>query len=130
VAQLAGVTLLGMDELREAVSMATVERQAEVEAVLAIVAEELDRYRAALRGRGAAPVIAALRSRLEQLRVAELERQRTGTRVSDEEWARIDEASQAALAKLLHHPTVLLKETAGTPRGERLVEALRVLFDL
>jgi len=130
VAQLPGVTLLGMDELREAVSMATVERQAEVEAVLAIVAEELDRYRAALRGRGAAPVIAALRSRLEALRVAELERQRAGIEASDEEWARIDEASQAALAKLLHHPTVLLKETAGTPRGERLVEALRVLFDL
>jgi len=34
------------------------------------------------------------------------------------------------LAKLLHEPTVLLRETAGTARGERLVEALRLLFDL
>jgi glutamyl-tRNA reductase len=63
--------------------------------------------------------------------VAELERQRTLQRqMSEGEWAKIDEASQAALAKVLHHPTMLLKETAGTPRGERLVEALRVLFDL
>ncbi len=45
-AELPGVTLLGMDELRGAVSRATDERQAEVDAVLAIVAEELDRYRA------------------------------------------------------------------------------------
>ena len=129
-AEIAGVTVLGMDELREAVSVATIERQAEVSAVLGIVAEELDRYRAAVRGRSAAPVIAALRSRLEALRVTELERQRAAVSMTEQEWAKIDEASQAALAKLLHHPTVLLKETAGTQRGERLVEALRALFDL
>ncbi len=34
------------------------------------------------------------------------------------------------MAKLLHEPTVAVKEAAGTPRGERLVEALRALFDL
>jgi glutamyl-tRNA reductase len=34
------------------------------------------------------------------------------------------------MATLLHEPTMLLKETAGTPRGDRLVEALRILFDL
>lgn len=130
-ASLAGVTVLGMDELREAVSRVTEERHAEVDDVLAIVAEELDRYRAAERGRGAAPVIAALRARLESLRVAELERQRSLQRgLSPKDWAKIDEASQAALAKLLHQPTMLLKETAGTPRGQRLVEALRALFDL
>jgi hypothetical protein len=31
---------------------------------------------------------------------------------------------------MLHEPTILLKESAGTSRGERLVEALRILFDL
>jgi glutamyl-tRNA reductase len=131
VAEIPGVTVLGMDELRDAVAQVSEERHAEIDAVLAIVEEELDRYRADVRGRGAAPVIAALRAKLESLRVAELERQRPLQRqMSEEEWAKIDEASQAALAKVLHHPTMLLKETAGTPRGERLVEALRVLFDL
>jgi len=131
VAEIPGVSLLGMDELRVAVSRVSEERHAEVDAVLAIVAEDLDRYRADVRGRTAAPVIAALRARLESLRVAELEQQRSvQSGLSEEEWAKIDEAGQAALAKVLHHPTMLLKETAGTPRGERLVEALRVLFDL
>jgi glutamyl-tRNA reductase len=42
----------------------------------------------------------------------------------------VDVATRAAMAKMLHEPTMRLKETAGTPRGERLVEALRILFDL
>ena len=38
--------------------------------------------------------------------------------------------TRAMVAKLLHQPDGRLKEAAGTPRGERLVEALRTLFDL
>ncbi|MDP9421216.1 MAG: hypothetical protein M3P53_13950, partial [Actinomycetota bacterium] len=34
------------------------------------------------------------------------------------------------VAKLLHQPTVRLKDAAGSLRGERLAEALRDLFDL
>ena len=34
------------------------------------------------------------------------------------------------MAKLLHEPSVALKDAAGTPRGDRLVAALRELFDL
>ena len=87
--------------------------------------------RSASRQRGAAPIIASLRARLESLRVAELERHRAQLAdLSEEEWDHVDAATRAALAKMLHEPTMLLKETAGTPRGERLVEALRILFDL
>jgi glutamyl-tRNA reductase len=50
--------------------------------------------------------------------------------VSDAQWEQIDAVTRAMVAKLLHQPTVALKDTAGTPRGERLVEALRTLFDL
>jgi glutamyl-tRNA reductase len=34
------------------------------------------------------------------------------------------------LGKLLHEPTVRLKDAAGTPQGERLAAAVRHLFDL
>ena len=34
------------------------------------------------------------------------------------------------MAKVLHEPTVQLKDAAGTPQGERLAEALRDLFDI
>ena len=63
--------------------------------------------------------------------MAELERRRAQLAdLTQEEWDQVDLATRAVLAKMLHEPTVLLKETAGTPRGERLVEALRTLFDL
>ncbi len=42
----------------------------------------------------------------------------------------VDALTRAIVAKLLHDPTVALKEAAGSVRGERLVESLRDLFDL
>ncbi len=131
VAALEGVRLLDMDTLSESVARALGDREEESVAARAIVAEEVDRYRTASRQRGAAPVISALRARLESLRVAELERHRAQLADLDEtEWEQVDASTKAALSKMLHEPTMLLKETAGTPRGERLVEALRILFDL
>jgi glutamyl-tRNA reductase len=131
VAGLGGVTLLDMDTLSASVARALGDRAEESVAALGIIAAEVERFRTASRQRGAAPVIASLRARLESLRISELERHRAPLAdLSEEEWEHVDAATRAALAKMLHEPTMLLKETAGTPRGERLVEALRILFDL
>ena len=120
-----------MDHLSSAVAQAVEERRGEADRARAIVAEDVARYRAAARARGAAPVIASLRSRLEETRTAELERRRGQFGdLAPSEWEQVDAVTRSVLAKLLHEPTVLLRETAGTARGERLVEALRLLFDL
>ena len=126
-----GVTLLDMDTLRESVTRVLGDRAEESVAARRIVDDEVERYRTASRQRGAAPIVASLRARLESLRVAELERHRAQLAdLSEAEWEHVDAATRGALAKFLHEPTMLLKETAGTPQGERLVEALRTLFDL
>jgi glutamyl-tRNA reductase len=131
VGSMRSVTLLDMDTLSESVARALGDRAEEAVAAHEIVAAEVERFRTASRQRGAAPVIASLRARLESLRVAELEKHRAQLADLDEsEWEQVDAATRAALAKMLHEPTMLLKEAAGTPRGERLVEALRILFDL
>jgi glutamyl-tRNA reductase len=131
VGSVEGVTLLDMDTLSASVARALGDRQEEAVAARHIVAAEVERFRTASRQRGAAPVIASLRARLESLRVAELERHRAQLAdLSQEEWDQVDQATRATLAKMLHEPTILLKEAAGTSRGERLVEALRILFDL
>ncbi len=44
--------------------------------------------------------------------------------------AAVEALTRGVLAKLLHEPTVRLKDAAGTPRGDRLADALRELFDL
>ena len=50
--------------------------------------------------------------------------------LDDQQWSEVEAVVGDVLAKLVHRPIVTLKEAAGTPRGERLVEALRALFDL
>jgi len=126
-----GLVLLDMEDLRAAVAEAIGGRQEEVAAASGIVSDEVERYRAASRARDAAPIVSALRSRVEDARVAELERLRSKRSDLDEaQWEQVDAVTRSLVAKLLHQPTVTLKEAAGTPRGERLVEALRALFDL
>jgi glutamyl-tRNA reductase len=129
-AGLGGVTLLDMDDLHSAVTRAIDDRRAEAASAAEIVSEELVRYRAASRARGAGPVIGALRNRMEELRAGELERLGSSGELTPAESQRVDEATRAVLAKVLHQPSVVLRESAGTPKGERLVEALRALFGL
>ena len=50
--------------------------------------------------------------------------------LSESQRQTIDSLTRSMLAKLVHEPTVVLKESAGTPRGERLVESVRTLFGL
>ncbi len=128
---LPGVTLLDMDDLRAHAESGLAERRREVAAVRTIVDEEVERYLERSTAREVAPLIAALRQQVEDLRLAELERQKSqlGT-LTDTQWETVDAATRAVVAKLLHDPTVALKDAAGTPRGERLADALRELFEL
>ncbi len=130
-ADIEGLVLLDMDVLRSAVAEALSGRQEEVAGAAGIVSDEVERYRLVSRARDVAPVVSALRARAEEARRTELDRQRSKRAdLSDAEWAQVDSVTRAMVAKLLHQPTVALKDAAGTPRGERLVETLQTLFDL
>jgi glutamyl-tRNA reductase len=127
-ADLPGVTLLDMDDLRAFADTGLAERRREATRARDIVDEEVSRYRDASTARQVAPVVTAFRDRAELLRLAEVER--LGRKLSDVERAALEALSKGLVAKLLHEPTVRLKDAAGTVRGERLAEALRELFDL
>lgn len=130
-ADLPGITLLDMDDLRAFAEAGQAERRREVAAVRTMVGEELDRYTAVSSAREVAPLVAALREQAEDVRRAELERFRSKLGELDERQLEAVEAiTHGIVAKLLHQPTVGLKDAAGTPKGERLAEALRDLFDL
>jgi glutamyl-tRNA reductase len=131
VAELPGVTLLDLDDVRGFVEAGLAERRREVQRVRAIVDEELERYAANATARQVAPTITALRDHVEALRVAELERQRI--RLDDldpKQREAVEAVTRAVLGKVLHEPTVRLKDAAGSPRGERLADALRELFGI
>ena len=131
VADLPGVALLDLDDVRAFVEAGLAERRREVARVRAIVDEERERFIDNATAREVAPTITSLRERAEALRLAELERQRGRLDSLDPKQREAVEAvTRGVLAKLLHDPTVRLKDAAGTPKGERLSDALRELFDL
>lgn len=131
VAELDGVTLLDIDDLKDFAEASLAQRRQEIGRVRAIIGEELDRYRAERSARAVAPLIAALRDQAEEIRRAELDRH--GSRLGDlapAERETLDVLTRSLVNKLLHEPTVRLKDAAGTARGELLVDALGALFDL
>jgi glutamyl-tRNA reductase len=126
-----GVTLLDMDDLRAFADAGRAGRQREVHRAQAIVDEEAARYRATWTAREVTPLVVALRRRAEGLRSAELDRfsaQLEG--LEPEQRQAVEALTEAILAKVLHGPTVRLKQAAGTPSGDRLADAVRALFDL
>jgi glutamyl-tRNA reductase len=125
-AGLPGITLLDMDDLRAFTDVGLAERKREIGKVRDLIDDEVARYRDVALGREVAPLIAELRARVEDARVAEVERVARG--LDDEQRTAIDAATRSVVNKLLHEPTVRLKDDAGTARGERLAEALRELF--
>jgi len=126
-----GVTLLDMDDLREFAQSGIRERQREVALVHTLIDQELDRHRLFGSAREVAPLISTFRDDAEALRTAELARHaaRLGD-MSDADRELVEAITRGVMKKLLHEPTVRLKDAAGTARGDRLAEALRDLFDL
>ena len=130
-AEIEGVSLLDVEDVRLFAESHMATRRKEIPVVRAILAEALEKYRVSSTARSAAPVVAALRTRAESIRRAELDRQRARIDALGPEAAEIIETvTKRSVAKILHEPTVRVKEAAGSPRGERLAEALRNLFDL
>jgi glutamyl-tRNA reductase len=107
------------------------ERRREVGTVREIIGEELERFQAERAAREVAPLVGGLRARAEELRLGELDRFRAKLDTLDPDARNTVEAlTQGIVNKLLHEPTVRLKEAAGTGRGELYTDALAFLFDI
>jgi glutamyl-tRNA reductase len=130
VAGLPGVALIGMDQLSEHASAV---RDDDVAAVRVILEAELAAYQSAMDAARVAPTVVALRAKAAGVVDAELARLAGRLSADDLTGHALDEIAQTVrrvVDKLLHAPTVRVKELAGSPGGEEYAAALRVLFDL
>jgi glutamyl-tRNA reductase len=106
-------------------------RHQEIGRVQEIIEEETLRWVESSHARRAAPLVASLRPRAEEVRTSEIERfAGRFTDLDDRQREAVEALTRGIIGKLLHDPTVRLKDAVGTARGERLAEALRDLFDL
>lgn len=131
VAELPGVHVIGLAELGEALA-ADAGFAPHVKAVRDLVVAEVAAYLAYLRAHEVAPTVAALRSRAADVVAAELSRldQRLPEDLSKNTRAEIQLAVHRVVEKLLHTPTVRVKELAGNGKSGDYTQALRELFDL
>src|SRR3989442_7984821 len=125
------VFLYNIDDLQATVRENLARRASEVARAEGIVVEELEKFGAWLRSRGAIPTIVALRQRFETIRRAELDRLEFKlSALPPEARARVDEITHLIIEKLLLSPTEQLKSLGDTDASVSYAEALTRLFGL
>jgi glutamyl-tRNA reductase len=138
VAGLPGVQLVGLDTLGDRPAGVSGEpelaglaiRDADVDEVRAIVAEEFAARVSAVHAARVAPTVVALRTKAARVVDAELARLAGRLPADHRTLDEVERAMRRVVDKLLHAPTVRVKELAGSPGGDAYEDALRVLFDL
>ncbi|OLB74370.1 MAG: glutamyl-tRNA reductase [Actinobacteria bacterium 13_2_20CM_2_71_6] len=130
VADLPGVRLIDIERLGAALKESG-GLEADRAAVEAIVTAEVEGFLTWLRGLDVAPTLAALRGRADELVAAELRRlAHRRPDLTDDQRADVAHTLHRVVQRLLHQPTVRVRELAAGPDGERYPELLRELFDL
>ncbi|WP_433687282.1 glutamyl-tRNA reductase [Micromonospora carbonacea] len=129
VAGLPGVEVIDID--RMAAVLAGGPAAAEAAAVERIVTAEVESFLTWLRGADVAPTVAALRGRAEDVVATELRRlaQRRPD-LSDDQRAEVARTVHRVVQRLLHQPTVRVRQLAAEPGGDQYAALLRELFDL
>jgi len=119
-----GCFVYDIDDLEAVVEQSLAGRRSEAVRAERLVAEEAERFREWRASLDVVPVIAALHLRAEEIRAAELER------LGDEDRALVETVTSQLVKKLLHLPTVRLKEAAAAADGVLYADAVRHLFGL
>ncbi len=130
-ATVSGVTLLDLDSIRAFAEAGLDSRRSELAKVTTIVVEEVDRFSAESAGRLVVPVVTALREHFTDVMHDSLHRYDSRLAgLSAEQRETVEAMMRQFVAKISHEPTIALKESAGTPKGARLADSARSLFDL
>jgi len=125
------VFLYNIDDLTATVRENLARRATEVARAESIVNEEVDKFGAWFRSRGAIPTVVALRERFEAIRRSELERLDFKlSSLPPEARERVDEITHLIIEKLLLTPTEQLKSLSDADTVGAYAEALTRLFDL
>ncbi|MEW1904410.1 MULTISPECIES: glutamyl-tRNA reductase [unclassified Streptomyces] len=127
--RLPGVRLVDIESLAEASADAPM--AADVDQVRAIVSDEVAAFGAAQRAAHITPTVVALRAMAADVvtsEVARLEGRLPG--LDEKQRAEITQTVRRVVDKLLHAPTVRVKQLASEPGGAGYADALRTLFDL
>lgn len=129
--ELDGCFLYDIDDLEAIVSETLAGRRGEATRAEAIVASEAEKFHAWQASLDVVPAIASLRAHAEEIREAEL-RKAEGMlgRLDETQRRAVESITSQIVNKLLHLPTVRMKQAAVSADGVTYAEAVRHLFGL
>jgi len=125
---LEGCFLYDVDDLEAVVAETMAGRRTEAARAEKLVAAEAERFREWQASLEVVPTIASLRALVEEIRDSELAR--AGSRLSERERRQVESVTTQILAKLLHLPTIRMKEAAAAADGVVYADVVRHLFGL
>lgn len=126
-----GVTLSDVDDIQKIVERNTSGRQAEARLAERIIEVELDRFERWLASLEVVPTVVALRERSDEIvRRVLAENENRWENLSDSDRRRVETMARAIAGRMLHEPTMKLKESAGSDVAYENVNTLRELFGL
>ncbi len=128
-ATLQNVFVKDIDDLSAIVDQNLERRKAELPRIKSIITEEFEKFLELFTKLEVGPTIAGLRKRFEEIRHEELDRHRS--KLSSEQFRELDEMTRKMMNRLLHTPTVMLKEPRTTKDDmQARIEMVRLLFAL
>jgi glutamyl-tRNA reductase len=131
VAEIPRVRLFTTDDLNHRVQQNLARRQAMVPTAERIVGDGVDEFWSWYVTREVVPVIRSLRDQAEAVRRQEAERCLSRLRhLSDADRALVEGLTRRLMNKVLHTPTVRLREAGAASEREKVVSAARYLFDI
>ncbi|MCD6133758.1 MAG: glutamyl-tRNA reductase [Deltaproteobacteria bacterium] len=132
VADVPGVFVYNIDELKGIVDEAIKFRKADAEKAEKIIEEEVENYIRYTESLDFELVVARLRKRIDVLKNRELEKlyKKLGNRVEDGDRMLIEAMVNSVLNKLLHEPTQNIRGFLNHPEGDLYIEAIKRIFSL
>ena len=131
VADVDGVRLFDVDDLRAGLDDAMTARLREVPRVEAVVEDEVEEFGRRYRELEVEPLLSELRRQAESIREREVDRALRDLGDVDQAVAeRMEHLSRTLVKRLLHDPTVRARERAGAGDGDEVVDAVRDLFGI
>ena len=126
-----GVRLFDVDDLRAGLDDAIGSRLREVPSVEAVVEQEVESFARRYRELEVEPLVASIRRQAEAIRRREVDRTLHDLGDIDPKTAeRIEHLSRALVKKLLHEPTLRLRQSAGGGETDEAANAISALFGL
>lgn len=124
-----GIALISLEDLSAAV--ADDAEKTQLNAAYEMVSAEVAEFLVARRAAAVAPAVAELRARAADVVAAELSRLDQRTDLSEHDQAQVQMTVHRVVEKILHTPTVRIKQLAGEEQsGQDYAALLRTLFDL